>query len=202
MHELRPELRRTIKMFYKIEVRDHIRVPADKFGNDVQSAVLSEIKGKFDGYISKELGFVIDVSKINEIGEGVIIPGDGAAYYRTRFELLCFKPELQEVIEGKIKDIADFGAFMNLGATEGMIHVSQSMDDFVSYSKDKVLQGKETGRTLKLGDLCRARIIAVSFKDVQSPKIGLTMRQNYLGKLEWIEDEKLGKPKKAKEAKK
>ncbi len=189
-------------MFYKVEVRDHIRVGAEKFGEDNEKAILSQIKEKYDGYISKDLGFVIDVASIKEIGEGVVIPGDGAAYYKTRFELLSFKPELQEVVEGKIKDIADFGAFMNLGACEGMIHVSQSMDDFVSYSKDKVLQGKDTGRNLKVGDLCRARIIAVSFKDVQNPKIGLTMRQNFLGKLEWIEEEKQGKTKKMKEGKK
>ena len=47
----------------------------------------------------------------------------------------------------KIKDIVDFGAFISLGPTEGMIHVSQTMDDYVSFSKDKVLVGKETKKT-------------------------------------------------------
>ena len=36
--------------------------------------------------------------------------------------------------------------------------------------------------------MCKARIIAVSYKDVANPKIGLTMRQEQLGKLEWIEE--------------
>jgi DNA-directed RNA polymerase subunit E'/Rpb7 len=89
-------------------------------------------------------------SKVNEIGEGVIIPGDGAPYYDTTFELLTFKPELQEVVLGKIRDIADFGAFISLGPIEGMIHVSQTMDDFVSFSKDKVLIGKESKRSLNI----------------------------------------------------
>jgi len=43
---------------------------------------------------------------------------------------------------------------------------------------------------LKVGDVCRARIIAVSFKDVTNPKINVTMRQQGLGKLEWLEEEK------------
>ncbi|MBI2143480.1 hypothetical protein HYU20_04040, partial [Candidatus Woesearchaeota archaeon] len=30
---------------------------------------------------------------------------------------------------------------------------------------------------------------AVSFKDIANPKIGLTMRQPGLGKLEWIEED-------------
>jgi len=46
-----------------------------------------------------------------------------------------------------------------------MIHVSQTMDDFVSFSKEKTLAGKESKKTLKINDICRARIIAVSFKD-------------------------------------
>jgi DNA-directed RNA polymerase subunit E' len=71
------------------------------------------------------------------------------------------------------------------------------MDDFVSFSKEKVLSGKDSKRVLKVGDRCRARIIAISFRDVTNPKLGLTMRQESLGKLEWIEEEK-EKPKKGK----
>ncbi|VVB81526.1 DNA-directed RNA polymerase subunit E' [uncultured archaeon] len=67
-----------------------------------------------------------------------------------------------------------------------MIHISQTMDDFVSFAKDKTLSGRDSKRTLRVGDGCRARVIAVSFKDVTNPKIGLTMRQPGLGKLEWI----------------
>ena len=145
---------------------------------------------------------MIDVSNVNKIAEGIIIPGDGASYFETQFELLTFRPELQEVVLGKIKDIADFGAFINLGPIEGMIHVSQTMDDFVSFSKDKVLAGKESKRTLRVGDRCRARIIAVSYKDITNPKLGLTMRQQGLGKLEWLEEDLKPKESKSKEDKK
>ena len=61
-------------------------------------------------------------------------------------------------------------------------------------SKEKVLQGKKSGRSLKVGDKCKGRIIAVSFKDLGNPKIGLTMRQEGLGKLEWLEKEEDKKP--------
>jgi DNA-directed RNA polymerase subunit E' len=178
-----------IYMFYRIEVKDHIRVAPKHFGSKVDEAVTECIRKKYDGYISQEVGFVIDVSRINDVKEGVVIPGDGAAYYETAFELITFKPELQEIVIGKIKDITDFGAFITIGPVEGMIHVSQTMDDFVSFSKEKVLVGKENKRSLKVGDTCKARIIAVSYKDLTNPKIGLTMRQPSLGKLEWIEED-------------
>jgi len=176
-------------MFYKAEVKDHIRVPPNLFNLPLEEAVIKRIKTKYNGFISKDLGIVVDVSGMKDIGEGVIIPGDGASYYDVSFELLTFKPEMQEVVVGKIKDIAEFGAFINIGPIDGMIHISQTMDDFVSFSKDKTLAGKETKRTLKVNDLCRARIIAVSFKDVLNPKLGLTMRQQGLGRLDWIKEE-------------
>ncbi|HJO01398.1 DNA-directed RNA polymerase [Candidatus Woesearchaeota archaeon] len=176
-------------MYYKIELKDRIRVPPNLFNLEAEDAVIKSVKKKYDGYISKELGIVIDVAGVKDIGDGVIIPGDGSSYYEIKFEILAFKPELQEVVLGKIRDIVDFGAFITLGPIDGMIHVSQTMDDFVSFSKEKTLAGKESKKTLKINDICRARIIAVSFKDPLNPKLGLTMRQQGLGRLDWVEEQ-------------
>ena len=179
-------------MFYKTKVEDHVRVPPASFGMDLENGIIKEVKRKYSGYLSKEVGVVIDALEVNDIGEGVIIPGDGATYYKATFTLLTFRPEMQEVVWGRIRDIADFGAFVTLGPMEGMVHISQTMNDFVSFQKEKVLTGKDTKHTLKVGDLVRTRIIAISFKDITAPKLGLTMRQAGLGKEEWsVEDELL-----------
>ena len=44
-------------------------------------------------------------------------------------------------------------------------------------------------KVLKKKDACLARIVALSYKG-DNPKIGLTMRQPGLGKLDWISEEK------------
>jgi DNA-directed RNA polymerase subunit E' len=176
-------------MFYKVKVKDYIRLPPDRFTDDMNQGIVGEIKKKYAGYISKDLNMVIDVLSVEKVEEGVLIPGDGATYYDTTFYLLCFEPELHEVIHGRIKDIADFGAFIGIGPIDGMIHISQTMNDFVSFSKDKTLQGKDTKRSLRVNDRCVARIIAVSYKDIANPKLGLTMRQPGLGREDWIEED-------------
>ena len=177
-------------MFYEIKVNDFVRVPPSLFGEQIKDAITERIKKAYEGHIAKEIGIVVDIISVDEVGEGKIIPGDGAAYYNTSFTLLTFRPENQEIVTGKIKDIADFGAFINMGVIDGMIHISQTMDDYVSFSKEKVLSGKETNQTLHVTDLCKARVVAVSYKDMDSPKIGLTMRQQGLGRPEWIEEVK------------
>jgi DNA-directed RNA polymerase subunit E' len=174
-------------MFYKILVKDYVRVSPSTFDKELIDAIASEARVKYTGFISRDLGIVIDVMDVHEIGDGIIIPGDGAPYYHTTFELLIFEPETHELLPGKIKDIADFGAFLTMGPIDGMVHISQTMNDFVSYSKEKVLTGKEGNRTLHVGDKCIAKIIAISYKDPRNPKFGLTMRGEGLGKEDWIE---------------
>ena len=61
--------------------------------------------------------------------------------------------------------------------------------DYVSFSEAGSLSGKSSGRVLKDGDLCVARVVAISHKG-DDPKIGLTMRQPGLGKIEWIKEDK------------
>ena len=190
-------------MYYEVKVQDHIRVPPASFGAELKQAVINEIKKMCGGYISRELGLVIDVIGVDDIKDGIIVPGDGASYYNTTFSIITFKPEMQEIVTGSIRDIADFGAFINIGPIEGMIHISQTMNDFVSFTKEKVLTGKDTKNILKVGDLCRARIIAISYKDVLNPKLGMSMRKEGLGKDDWKpveekpeKEEKQEKPKK------
>jgi len=80
-----------------------------------------------------------------------------------------------------------------------MIHISQTMDDFVSFSKANSLSGKSSKRILKQGDLCLARIVALSHKGGEL-KIGLTMRQPGLGKIDWIKEDSIKKQKEEEKA--
>jgi DNA-directed RNA polymerase subunit E' len=181
-------------MFYLTEVEDYVRVEPKLFGLPTTEAVEKQLKEIYENYYDKKLGKVVLVIDVLEVREGVIIPGDGAAYYNSKFKLLTWKPELQELVYGIISEITNFGAFIDMGAMRGMIHISQTMDDYVSFSKANSLLGKSTKRSLKQGDLCIARIVALSHKG-DDPKIGLTMRQPGLGKLEWIKEDQIKKQK-------
>lgn len=183
-------------MFYLTEVEDYVRVEPKLFGLPTVEAVEKQLKDTYSSYYDEELGRVITVIEILNVGEGVIIPGDGAAYYNTKFKILTWKPELQELVYGEISEITNFGAFINMGVMRGMIHIGQTMEDYVSFSKSNTLTGKASKRSLKIGDLCLARVVAISHKG-DEPKIGLTMRQPGLGKLEWIQEDKIKKLKAA-----
>jgi DNA-directed RNA polymerase subunit E' len=176
-------------VFKLITLEDTIRIPPETFGNPLESVGHQQVKSKYEGIVDEELGYVIAVINVKVSPTGKIIPGDGATYHKVNFSLLTFYPKIQEVVEGEIVEIADFGAFVRIGPIDALLHVSQLMDDFISYDeKQGVLLGKETRRKLTSGDQVRVRITAVSMgKAGSSGKIGVTARQPFLGKLDWID---------------
>ncbi len=175
-------------MFKIVTLKDTIRIPPEAFGEPIQTVGREQLRMKYEGMVDSELGYVVAVTDIEVNPVGKIVPGDGATYHRVAFSLLTFYPEVQEVVEGEVVEIADFGAFVRVGPIDALLHVSQLMDDYISHDeKQGVLMGRETRRRLTTGDHVRVRITAVSLgHGGSSGKIGVTARQPFLGKLEWI----------------
>ncbi len=181
-------------MYLIYSIQDTIRVPPNKLGGNLKKTILKLVQTEYEGLLDEDLGVVVSVMEIENIGEGKVVPGDGAIYYNIDAKMLIYKPEIQEVVEGFVSEITEFGAFVRIGPIDGLVHVSQIMDDYINYdSKMPGFTGKESNKKLKLNDQVIARIVTASLKgSISSSKIGLTMRQIGLGKPEWKKiDEKL-----------
>ena len=174
-------------MFYKTKINDKVRVPPKSLGAKIKESLLEICKEDYEGRIDSEYGVIVAITNIGNVGDGHIIPGDGAAYYEAEIEMLTYKPLIQEVVRGTITEATEFGAFVRVGPIEGLIHVSQLMDDFINYdAKLPGFVGKKTEKKIIPDDDVLARIVTISTKaDVSNSKIGLTMRQPFLGKVDW-----------------
>ena len=180
-------------MYLISKIEDTVRVPPTLFDEPLEEIAFELLNENYVGMIDKKLGLMVTVKEVEEIGIGRVIMGDGAAYHDVTFTALFFKPDLQEIVEGEVIEITEFGAFVRMGPMDGLVHVSQVTDDYINYdAKRGALLGKESKKTLEEGDKVRARIVALSLKGKSSKetKIGLTMRQPGLGRAEWIENEK------------
>lgn len=174
-------------MFKIINVKDEVRVPPAKFGLEINQAVKESLQEQVEGKLNPDIGVFLSVADVLGIGEGKIIPEDGAIYYPVEYRVMIYRPEMNEIVTGEVVDITEFGAFTRVGPLDALIHVSQIMDDKVSYDpKNSMFTGKKTGNKLKEGDLVRARIVGVSLGKGRS-KISLTMRQPMLGAVDWLE---------------
>ncbi|MHC1579551.1 MAG: DNA-directed RNA polymerase [Candidatus Alkanophagales archaeon] len=180
-------------MYLRIRAVDVVRIPPERLADDLEATIKEMLCEKLEGRVDKKIGIFVAILDVIEIGEGRILVGDPGVYYETVFDALVFRPVLQEIVEGEVVEIVEFGAFVNIGPLDALVHISQITDEYINYDeKNMMLVTKETGRVLREGDRVRARIVAVSLneRNPAESKIGLTMRQPALGKLEWIEEER------------
>jgi DNA-directed RNA polymerase subunit E' len=189
-------------MYFNYVVRDTIRVPPVELGGDLTKTLLVEARKSYEGLMDDDTGVVVAILGVDNMGDGRIVPGDGAVYFEADISMLAYRPKVHELVEGEISDVTEFGAFVKTGPLEGLIHVSQIMDDYINYdAKLPGFVGKESKRRLVTKDIVKARIVTVSLKGtISSSKVGLTMRQEGLGKDDWPALAEKGK-KKGKESK-
>ena len=175
-------------MFYLYTITSKIEIPPFLFDQEKKISARIILSEDFEGTITRDYGFIIAVVDVLSVGPGIIIPGNANTFHEVEFSILAFKPAISEVVEGDVVEIVDFGSFIRLGPLDGLVHVSQICDDYISYEQvSNRFIGKETGKILEVHDQVRAKIIAVSLGTGRSGKLGLTMRQKFLGKNEWIE---------------
>ena len=178
-------------MYAMVKVEDTVRILPERFGEDLDKVVEAIVQKTFEGTMRKDHGIIVTANNIEPVGDGIIIHGDGAMYQKVAFDALMFKPELQEVVDGIVCEIVEFGAFCHIGPIDALIHMSQIMNDYVEVdAENEIISGKEKKMILKTGDSIRARIVAVSINELSAreSKIGLTMRQPNLGAHEWLKE--------------
>ncbi|HSD04854.1 MAG TPA: DNA-directed RNA polymerase [Nitrosopumilaceae archaeon] len=177
-------------MFSISTLTDVVRIPPKLFGDSLKKAAITILREKYESMINPELGYVIMILDVKVEDMGKIVSGDGGTFHKVEFNALTFYPKLQEIVRGEIVEITDFGAFVRIGATDALLHLSQVMDDYLkSDVKSGLILANQSGRTLKIGSTIRARITAVSLGKSAAMKIGITCRQPFLGADEWIAEE-------------
>ena len=174
-------------MYYIYNVKDTFKMPPDQFGEDIAKVAASVLQKKYEGMIDKDMGVIVCVFDIGSVSDGIVYPGDPATHHDADFKVLAYMPQVEEVVAGDVTELADFGAFVRIGPVDGLVHVSQIANDFISLDK-KVSSfiSRKTGISLKKGDLVYAKISTVSMKNsIKDSKIALTMSPEGLGKPEW-----------------
>ena len=179
-------------MYMITEADGKIRIPPSKLGQDIDAIVGEVSHEQFEGKMEQDRSLTILVDNVRAEGLGLIVHGDGAVHQTVKYRRLAYIPKDGEVVEGIVIEIREYGAFVRFGPLDGLLHVSQVMDDRVDIDQvNQRLVGKESGRFLAVGDRVKARIVSLTFDDKtpQDSKIGLTMRQPGLGKLQWLEED-------------
>jgi len=187
-------------MYILLEDEYVIRVPPELLNDDYSDAVAEASKSILEGKLvdiqegQKNIGksYIVSVNTIEMKGEGTIVHGDGGVYQSIKYSALAYLPKMHEVVDGIVVAVQKFGAFIKFGPFEGLLHISQIMDDSINIDmENQKIIGKDSKMELKVGDKIRVRIVALnlSSSSLSDSKIGFTAKQPGLGKMEWLKKE-------------
>ena len=179
-------------MYKRVRLRDTVEVPP-AFLADVSSDLVKRLlQEKLEGRMDEDVGSVVSVIEVHDIGEGAVLPNKPGVYYEAEFDALTFDPQMQEVVDGEVVEVVNFGAFVGIGPVDGLLHVSQISDEYLAFDEgNQMLASRDSNRSLGKGDAVRARIVTKSIdeRNPRDSKIGLTAKQVGLGKHGWLEEE-------------
>jgi DNA-directed RNA polymerase subunit E' len=182
-------------MYKRVRLKDTVEVPPRHLADVTDERVKRLLQEKLEGRMDEDIGSVVTVTEVHDVGEGVVPPSrrdhEGSVYYEAEFDVVTFDPEMQEVVDGEVVEVVNFGAFVGIGPVDGLLHVSQISDEYLAYDEEnQQLASRDSNKVLSVGDAVRARIVTKSIdeRNPRDSKIGLTAKQPGLGKHGWLRE--------------
>jgi len=180
-------------MYKRVRLRDTVEVPP-RFLADVDEELVKRLlQDKLEGRMDEDVGSVVSVVDVVDVGDGAVLPNRPGVYYEATFDAVTFDPDMQEVVDGEVVEVVNFGAFVGIGPVDGLLHVSQISDEYLAFDEEnQQLASRESNATLTVGDAVRARIVTKSIdeRNPRDSKIGLTAKQPGLGKHGWLREKR------------
>ncbi|WP_255193518.1 DNA-directed RNA polymerase [Natronobeatus ordinarius] len=180
-------------MYKRVRLKDTVEVPPRELGDVSPDLVKRLLQDKLEGRMDEEVGSVVSVTEVHDIGEGTVLPNRPGVYYEAEFDAVTFDPQMQEVVDGTVVEVVEFGAFVGIGPVDGLLHVSQISNEYLAFDgENQRLASNESDRSLDVDDAVRARIVTKSIdeRNPRDSKIGLTAKQPGLGKHGWLREER------------
>ena len=180
-------------MYYIYTIKDSVSIPPKYIGEDITKSTTEILRNKYERTFDKELGIVLVVFNVQDIGEGVILPSDPNTHHEVTFNVLTFSLEVEEIVAGEVSELADFGIFLRSGPVDGLVHLSQITNDFMGFDRRTgTFTSRASKKSIKKGDSAYAKVSTVSTRHtIQDIKVALTMRPEGLGKADWIKEDKI-----------
>ena len=103
-------------MFVLALLADTIRIPPHLLAKPTALSVQSEIERRYPNKIIIDVGLVIcPYGPPIEIGDGILVPGDGGAHHQVLFQVLTFKPFVDEILVGIVTESKEEGVMVSVG---------------------------------------------------------------------------------------
>lgn len=130
---------------------------------NIEEIILGILRNTYEDSVHPDYGYIISIieSKINGLGH--ITPENPSVFFRVKVEMLVFKPEPGEIIEGPIVNAIETGIYVNIGFTDAFVSVNALGQEHYRFDIRKgELIGTKTNTVIKPGDWIRGKLFPAS----------------------------------------
>jgi small subunit ribosomal protein S1 len=165
-------------------------VPASQLEDLAQLHVKEKRLRQLEARVGGTIG--VRIIELDENADRLIFSERATKIPSSRRDALLNRLRAGDVLSGKVTNLADFGAFVDLGGVEGLIHISQLSWRRLYHPSDAVTPGEKVRVVVLSVDPDRGRV-ALSRKQLQpDPWIGVENRyhpqQDVVGEISNLSD--------------
>ena len=102
-------------MFYHLELNHELSLHPRYFGEQLVETVKQKLFCDVEGTCTGKYGFIIAITSINDIGDGLLESNTGFASYQLKFRAIVFRPFKNEVLDGVVEQVNKVGIFLKTG---------------------------------------------------------------------------------------
>ncbi|HDI06658.1 MAG TPA: DNA-directed RNA polymerase [Candidatus Aenigmarchaeota archaeon] len=181
-------------MFYLLDIEEKVGVEAQKLKKNIQESIEEKLE---DLHLKEENGVFLGVVEIKKIGEtGEILPEKPYIYFNVAYTCLFFQPVQNEIVEGYVTEVAEFGPFVRIGPIDALVHISQITKEKLTYNPEQdIITSKDSKIIIKKGDFVIAMVANSSISE-ERIRVNLTMKQEGLGLIKLLKKSKKKEKKK------
>ncbi|XP_050529443.1 DNA-directed RNA polymerase II subunit RPB7-like isoform X6 [Daktulosphaira vitifoliae] len=185
-------------MFFHIALEHEVLLHPKYFGPQLMESVKTKLYREVEGTCTGKYGFVIAVTHIDNIGSGLILPGQGLVVYSVKYKAIVFRPFKGEVLEAVVTQLNKVGMFADIGPLSCFIshhfrnlkkhinftfYIFQSIPNelqFCPNTSPPCYKSKEENIAIQPEDTIRLKIVGTRVDATGIFAIG-TLMDDYLG---------------------
>jgi len=183
-------------MFILVELQDNLQLLPNMFNEDKFKLFKRTLNRRYANKLVHNVGLVISVQDILQCSSGNIDSEVGGANFKIRFNVVVFRPMVDEVIEVRVKSQSEDGIFVGTDFFSDIFITKKSMKTPSVFSLEKQqwywLYDEENKMFIEKDDIVRVQIIDEKFTDSNTTdessvpyQLTATIKPDGLGPINW-----------------
>lgn len=116
-------------MFFHVVLEKKLQLHPRSFGPHMRDTLIGQLVAEVEGTCSGKHGYVVAVTKVESIGQGMLVEGTPLVTFNIRYRSVVFRPFKGEILDALVTVVNKVGFFAEAGPVRIFVSVHLIPDD-------------------------------------------------------------------------